>query len=206
MTRHLPVCPKRSDEATAGSGRRRPPTRVYHLVVSSRYSSPYWLQLEAIADASLDDLDVLLRDTWLECCGHLSAFWLGKRRFTRGAITGPWDDDEPTTIGLGQLLAPGTKLEYEYDFGSTSELTIQVAGERRGRLREPVVIVARNDPPIMECSSCDATATQICTSCLYEDTDLLCDACAAKHACGPEMLLPLVNSPRTGVCAYSGTP
>ena len=34
----------------------------------------YWLFAAAPADASLKDLDGFLRQTWLECCGHMSAF------------------------------------------------------------------------------------------------------------------------------------
>ena len=44
----------------------------------------------------------------------------------------------------------------------------------------------------------------ICAQCIYEDKGCLCDACARSHECGEEMLLPLVNSPRAGVCGYTG--
>ena len=32
----------------------------------------------------------------------------------------------------------------------------------------------------------------------------LCQSCADEHECGEDMLLPVVNSPRTGVCGYAG--
>lgn len=32
----------------------------------------------------------------------------------------------------------------------------------------------------------------------------LCDTCAESYECGEEMLLPVVNSPRVGMCAYDG--
>ena len=47
-------------------------------------------------------------------------------------------------------------------------------------------------------------ATGLYTQCIYEDKGCLCDACAKSHECGEEMLLPLVNSPRAGVCGYTG--
>src|SRR6266699_6043638 len=46
--------------------------------------------------------------------------------------------------------------------------------------------------------------THICTQCIYKDKGYLCDTCARSHKCGEEMLLPLVNSPRAGVCGYTG--
>jgi hypothetical protein len=33
---------------------------------------------------------------------------------------------------------------------------------------------------------------------------LISNPCAAKHECGEEMLLPVLNSPRAGVCGYCG--
>jgi hypothetical protein len=35
------------------------------------------------------------------------------------------------------------------------------------------------------------------------DNPFFCDSCAEKHE-HEEMLLPVVNSPRMGVCAYDG--
>jgi hypothetical protein len=177
---------------------------VFQLVVSPPYTSPYWLQVEATADATLDDLDALLRETWLECCGHLSAFRLGERRFSPECEVEGWEDEEPTTISLGKLLAPGRELEYEYDFGSTTALTIRVAGERIGRPPERVAILARNDPPAITCNECGAAATRVCGQCVWGDRGWLCGRCARRHECGKESLLPVVNSPRVGVCGYEG--
>ena len=33
----------------------------------------------------------------------------------------------------------------------------------------------------------------------------LCEDCAKTHECGEEMLLPVCNSPRLGVCGYCGS-
>jgi len=32
----------------------------------------------------------------------------------------------------------------------------------------------------------------------------VCEGCAGEHECGEEMLLPVVNSPRVGMCGYEG--
>ncbi len=66
--------------------------------------------------------------------------------------------------------------------------------------RKPIQILARNTPPIIPCEVCGEPATSLSTQCIYEDKGCLCDACAKNHTCGEEMLLPVVNSPRVGVC------
>ncbi len=38
------------------------------------YAPEYWTHFEVPAAASLADVDRFLREIWLECCGHLSAF------------------------------------------------------------------------------------------------------------------------------------
>ena len=67
-----------------------------------------------------------------------------------------------------------------------------------------IQILARNNPPIIPCDVCREPATTISTQCIFEDQRCPCDACAKDHKCGEEMLLLLVNSPRTGVCGYTG--
>ena len=163
------------------------------------------MHLEASSEAMLDDLDGFLRETWLECCGHLSAFRLGERSFSASPMDGMWGiQDEPTSTKIGKLLSPGQTLAYEYDFGSTTELMIRVVAERPGQPTQPITVLARNDLPEIKCVACERTATSLCSECSYEDDAWLCDACAATHECGEEMLLPVVNSPRMGVCGYSG--
>lgn len=65
-------------------------------------------------------------------------------------------------------------------------------------------MLARNHPHEIECSYCGKPATHVCRECIYDDGGWLCDDCTEKHECGEEMLLPVVNSPRVGVCAYTG--
>jgi hypothetical protein len=108
-------------------------------------------------------------------------------------------------VTLGTLLSPGATLRYEYDFGTTTELTIKVAAVRRGPAdAEFIRLLARNDPPEVPCESCGRPAARICSQCIFEGGGWLCRACARKHKCGEEMLLPVVNSPRVGMCGYTG--
>jgi hypothetical protein len=91
------------------------------------------MHLEIPADATLEGLDQFLRDTWLECCGHLSAFTIGEERYysySEGEL-----DGEDMSASLGDLLKAGMKFHYEYDFGTTTELTLKVVGEQEGEVR-----------------------------------------------------------------------
>jgi len=168
------------------------------------------MHLEAPADATLDDLDGFLRDTWLECCGHLSAFEIGRRQYLpEEAAEG--GGDESMDVPLGDVLKPGTKFGYQYDFGSTTALALRVVSEYDGAppgpKEEPVRVLARNDPPEIRCGKCGRPAVLVCPECMYDKEGWLCKACAKKHEdeCeGAEMMLPVVNSPRVGVCGYCG--
>lgn len=153
----------------------------------------YWLDCAVRVDANLKHLDTLLRRTWLECCGHMSEFSAGSRRSIGMSVS----------IEKGLALA-GNRLSYEYDFGSTTELTVSQSGHVDVALGKPIRVVARNEPPVWKCDECDAPATDICTQCAYDDRGFCCSKHATKHKCGADVLLPAVNSPRMGVCGYTG--
>ncbi len=150
------------------------------------------MHLKTLGSARLRDLDTFLRGIWLECCGHMSSFSDKEGDFEMGEK-------------LEDILIPGQQLIYEYDFGSTTELLLTVISEFQGTLKKgKVEILARNEAPRIKCSYCEKPATTICTECIYDNEGWLCEDCARKHDCDEEMFLPLVNSPRAGVCGYTG--
>jgi hypothetical protein len=194
IKKHLQPHFEESGKNLKTGGRQKPPAKLFHLLVEGYGLSGdlYWVHLKALASASLRDLDTLLRDTWLECCGHMSAF---------SDKEGDIEMDEK----LGDSLMPGQKLAYEYDFGSTTELLLTVVSEFESSMKKgKVEILARNEVPQIKCNNCEKLATTICVECIYDGAGWLCDDCARKHGCDEEMFLPLVNSPRTGVCGYEG--
>ena len=62
----------------------------------------YWLVIEAKANAQLRHVDAVLRQLWLECCGHMSAFRLGRRELAM------------TTATAIAFARAASKVEYEY--------------------------------------------------------------------------------------------
>ncbi len=214
ITRHLKTCTQAHD----GSGGGRP-VRLFHIRVEGKDSPQYWINLEIQAKATLQNLDSYLRRLWLDCCGHLSAFTIGHvtfsyQRSSFGGMPGIFahdlfDDDEEQDmeIPLEEVLEPGMRFLHDYDFGSTTTLVLRVTGERRGRSGDqPLRLLARNEEPDHGCDLCDRKATQICIECTWAPNrdSLFCEQHATDHECGEDMLLPVVNSPRMGVCAYSG--
>jgi len=195
MTRHLSKCSQTQTPATTGN---QVPAVALHLVVEGGWKA-YWLHLSVPAKAPLSKLDDFLRHIWLECCGHMSAFEIGGIRYS----CSPMEGERGMATPVGRVLDVGTKFFYEYDFGSTTELRLTVVGFwNLDKPKGAVQLLARNEPPPIICIQCKAQpATQICTAC---EEAWLCESCAAEHDCGEEMFLPVVNSPRVGVCAYTG--
>lgn len=206
MTNHLKAC-KASKAAQLlapeSQESKQQLVRIFHLVVEGRYQPQYWMHLEVPAAAKLKVVDEFLRHVWVECCWHLSAFTIGDTRYYVG---GSRDlGGRSMNVALYRVLSPGTKFSYEYDFGSSTHLVLRVLSERKGGISgTPVQILARNEPPAITCDVCGKLATQVCTGCMWSDEGWLCNDCAREHECGEERFLPVVNSPRVGVCGYAG--
>jgi hypothetical protein len=147
-------------------------------------------------------LDRFLRDIWLECCGHLSAFEILGERFS----VSPLDEYEEKGMNqkIGDIIKSGTIFHHEYDFGTTTVLGLKAVFEFEANLKNAINVLARNDTPEIKCDECGKIATQVCPQCIYDEAGWLCDDCAEDHECGEDMLLPVVNSPRVGVCGYCG--
>jgi len=149
--------------------------------------------------AELGELDRYLRGIWLECCGHLSGFWEGKA----------WSNKEVRMDRLAeQVFNVGLELVHIYDFGTSSKTLIKVADTRKGKplSSHPIFLMGRNNPIETLCMECDKPATSLCVDCMYypEKAGALCDEHAETHPHDEYRLMPIVNSPRVGMCGYSG--
>ncbi len=208
MTRHLKAC--LSAHPPAGTGK---PVRLFHLRVEGAYNPEYWLHLEIPANATLGDLDDFLREIWLECCDHLSAFNINGQTYEMdtGMVDAMWKDlfgpmQRPKSMGrrLGTVLSPGLLFFHEYDYGTTTTLLLQVMGERQGLPPEDDVrVLARNYAPLIPCSVCGEPAVYLNT--LDWPVEAYCETHAEAHEeYAVEDFLPIVNSPRVGQCGYTG--
>ena len=192
-------------------------------------STPYFLSLWVDGEATMKTIDDFLRAIWLDCCGHLSAFTDPNNRRPFGwdffeatelkekGNAGEYDqlmEDETGEISMSRkvkkALYEGLVLNYVYDFGDSTELTITVMNEYPVKADENIVLLSRNEPLHMMCFVCrKVPATQMCMTCMTNGEAYFCDRCAQKHEKECEEFadyasMPIVNSPRTGVCGYTG--
>jgi len=194
-------------------------------------STPYFLSLWIDGETTMKTVDKFLRDIWLECCGHMSAFRNPKMQRTGGGmfdIMEAFDHLEkgnvakyekimekstneiPMSRKVKDVLYKGLTLDYEYDFGSSTLLSLTVMEKYTVKSDNKIELLSRNEPLPIMCSICKkAPATQICTACMFEKEAEFCDKCAPKHAKKCEEFddyagMPVSNSPRMGVCGYTG--
>ena len=70
----------------------------------------YWMHLQVAVDTTLATLDRFLRDTWLECCGHLSVFRIsGLNYYVDTEMDAYWWDmrRKNMQLKLEEVLSPG---------------------------------------------------------------------------------------------------
>ena len=166
-------------------------------------NSIYWLYIIVPYKFTLENLDDFLRDIWLECCSHLSQFVINNAIYSSCCEPNDFFSNEeyPMTIATKKILYLGLKFKHEYDFGSTTELLLEVVGLIKTTALNEITILMQNQEPEYKCSSCGAKATLISE---YSDS-VLCESCGNPDSEDDDedsYYLPLVNSPRTGVCAY----
>jgi hypothetical protein len=227
--RHIESCysrRRRERDSVGSSSRHNGATRrteapesaeSMHLSIRGREDlSKYWMHVEASSGLTLADLDSFLRKVWVECCGHLSAFQIRGEEYS----THPDEEffEKSANVKLGSVLSKGVKFSYEYDFGTTTELDLKVVSLHRpsrlwGVERKTIQIVARNEMPEILCGTCGKRlATKVCAVCIHDAENQgkawFCDECSttSRNKCDPEFLLPVVNSPRVGMCGYRGKP
>lgn len=196
--RHLESCPKRLAFAVEANEKGGKPETLWHIRAQDAYDSSFWLELEMRGDSTLNDLDKYLRAIWLECCGHLSKLSIGE-----------WGREIGKKRKAGEVFAEGIELTHTYDFGTSSYTLIKPIAYRQGAptTKKPIALMMRNLQPEAECIECGEPAEWLCRECLIEDEwGTLCSEHRETHPHGDNYgePIPLVNSPRLGMCGYDG--
>lgn len=140
ITRHIKACQAIQEAYLKGY------YKYYTLKIKDVYKTDFFLYINVVSHLTLGELDQFLRDIWLECCNHLSGFRCDGYYYTLNESDGYGMPGK--YIELNELVQVGTKLEYDYDYGSTTELEIEVIDELTGPRRESLIeIFARNKMP-----------------------------------------------------------
>lgn len=216
MVKHLVACKERAKQCESAKEK----AKYFELVLYGKYDKDYWLIIQIKENATLKDLDQFIRNIWVECCGHLSAFEVYGQRYESMPVEDSFWEEPAKSMNykLKSVFEQGMQIEYEYDYGSTTELIICVQGYYNApNHKEKITILSRNNPPQFVCSICgENTAVWIDPEGFYDGTPFLCDECLEKIEEGnmetdeefdfdTDFLLPVCNSPRMGVCGYEGS-
>jgi DNA-directed RNA polymerase subunit RPC12/RpoP len=162
--------------------------KCYLIKAEGAYMKDYWLLFSIPLTANLEFIDNFLRDIWCECCGHMSVFYFGS-----------YGSDLAKNTKISRLRVKDT-FTYEYDMGSTTEISLTVLSEiSRPKQKAKICLLARNETLPYNCVKCGKPADFIDSW----EWEALCEKCSKKvedECC----LSPIVNSPRTGTCGYDG--
>ena len=170
-------------------------TKSYHHIIVE--AAEMFLHILVKSGAKMADIDNFLKDIWLDCCGHLSGF--GHKNFKIKM------SDTVTDI-----FVPKVKIYHDYDYGSTTRVELKAGKAYSLHLKETLILLSRNEPLKLMCVTCKKLpAVYLCSTCIYDGYAFFCEKCAGKHGetCADftdYASMPIVNSPRMGVCGYTG--
>lgn len=192
-------------------------------------ATPYFLSLWMDGETEMQELDSFLRKIWLECCRHRSEFRIEKEakekkafrieqtkllqeeKFEESfqALNSFYDTEIFMNDEAKLVLHKGFEFIYTYDFRNTTSLIISVTQEYAVKADSSIVLLSRNEPLRIICCECGKIpATKLCPICVRRKEACFCDQCAKEHAkkCDDfdDAGLPVVNSPRMGICGYTG--
>jgi hypothetical protein len=199
VTRHLSACNAWKALLTKAERKKGGSQTLYHLRIQAAGQPQFWLDVEMRGSSTLEQLDHYLRAIWLECCGHMSQFTFASN----------WGEMISMRRRIEEIFEPGIEITHIYDFGSSSETLIKVVGIREGKpvTSRPIALLVRNVMPESQCIECGQPAAWLCLECLYEEDQwgTLCDKHAKSHPHEDDgEPIPMVNSPRFGMCGYVG--
>lgn len=189
----------------------------YLLHIQDADIEGYWMFVGCVCSTTLEELDVFLREKWVDCCGHMSEYTKSKSGKIIGMKTTmdqvyqqtyPIVDSKKSTKSAkstkSNVMMEIEPIRYDYDFGSPTTLFITILQKyEKCIFDDKIFLLMENDPILFKCKKCRKRSTQICDSCIIK----LCVNCSKKHEC-PEsdeaIIYDLYNSPRIGVCGYFG--
>jgi hypothetical protein len=155
-------------------------------------SEELFLHLLVKGDAKMKVIDKFLKDIWLSAFGHKN-FKVSMSHLVE------------------DVFEPRIKIFHDYDFGSTTRVFLKGLKHYHLNDKEKIILLSRNEPLKIHCSLCKKKpAAYLCTECFSDgDYSYFCEKCSVLHeeeckAFTNYSQMPVVNSPRMGICGYEG--
>ncbi|MCB2288569.1 SEC-C domain-containing protein [Clostridium sp. CS001] len=204
IKRHVKGCKVRKENIEKDMANSKETKKQYVLSIVPQYDSKeYCLYIAIDIESTLRNLDSFLRDIWLECCGHLSSFIIDDVSYDSLIDEEYFEINETMDFKLSQVISVGDKFRYDYDFGSTTTLKLEVVEEYvTGENHSQIEILARNEEIQNFCSNCNKKAEYF----NYGEEKFFCEDCIDEDEDDYDLvhISEYTNSPRDGVCGYEG--
>jgi len=134
----------------AASGAPLSIEQVTELKISlSRARPPIWRRVRLPAAATLGDLHRVIQVLFGWDGDHLHVFRVGKKQYA-GQFTGLERTGDEHEVRIRDVLTPGAKIGYTYDFGADweHEITLEQTTPRDPGQDYPVCVAFRGDSPV----------------------------------------------------------
>ncbi|WP_293981281.1 SEC-C metal-binding domain-containing protein [uncultured Clostridium sp.] len=205
IKRHMKSCKEMRkfirDEISDKESRTR---NQFIISIKDKYDkNTYCVYISISSVLQLLHLDRFIRDVWVNCCDHLSCFIINKVIYNDNS-----NEMYEMSVRLNDILFCGMKFQYEYDFGTSTYLELEVIDELKVSEKHSMIeIIARNDEIEHKCRKCGEHAEYI----NYNESEFLCKKCSEYISKSSLENLNIeyigdtyFNSPRDGICSYRG--
>lgn len=194
IKRHMKNCPEMKKVIEEKKENSKGNRNQFMISIKNKYTSEYCIYVSIDANLQLQHLDKFIRDVWVECCDHLSAFFIDGEMYN--------NTDYEMNVKLKDVLSVNQKFEYQYDFGSTTYLKLEVIDliEVPKEFTQ-IEIIARNNEIKENCCKCGKEAKYH----QWEKNICLCEECSKGEDKEYLSTIGYFNSPRDMVCGYIGS-
>ena len=160
------------------------------------------MYLSSLPDATLEDIDLLLKDIWMGD-DHISSFIIEGEEYTS------YPDSSGMKVRVGKVFRPGMTCTYTCNYFSPMILHLVIL-ERQPTytpVNGSICVVARNSRISYDCDICGSKADFFCDECYHKGgTPLICKHCLLLHDCCFEQIQVIPDSPLFGIEYFAEEP
>lgn len=181
---------------------KSPRSPAFLIEVTAENRPEYWMYLSCSPDGTLEMLDLLLKQIWMND-DHMSSFSIGEEEYTSSP------ENSALKVALGKVFRPGMIITYTYNFFSPTVLHLAVLNCPPSHVtpKGSICVVARNSRISYDCDICGKNADFFCDECYCETgTPFICKDCLSEHDCSYEQIQVIPDTPIIGIEAFIEEP